>query len=47
MGLILSPKEYLVFLGQPQYIRRGAIKNLMDATTIVHKPKASGNGVVS
>jgi len=31
--------------GKPQYLRRGAITNLMDATTTIHVPGKNGLGV--
>ena len=33
--------------GEPQYVRRGAIRNLLDATTVIHKPRPNGNGVIT
>ena len=38
--------DFVALNGEPQYIRRGAINNLIDATTVIHRPKANGNGVV-
>lgn len=39
--------DFVALNGEPQYVRRGAINNLIDATTVIHKPNPSGNGVVS
>ena len=45
--LIGGQTDFVSLNGQPQYIRRGAIRNLIDATTVSHEPKANGNGVTS
>ncbi len=39
--------DFVSLNGQPQYIRRGAINNLIDATTVLSMPKSNGNGVTS
>jgi len=33
--------------GLPQYVRRGALNNMANATTVIHKPRANGNGADS
>ena len=43
--LLGGQTDFVSLNGQPQYVRRGALNNIMDATTIHHKPKANGNGV--
>ena len=45
--LLGGQTDMVALNGEPQYIRRGAIKNLLEATTVIHKPKANGNGVVT
>ena len=40
--LLGGQTDFVALSGQPQYIRRGAIKNLMDATTIIHESKPNG-----
>jgi len=45
--LLGGQTDFVSLNGLPQYVRRGAIKNLLEATTIVHKPKPSGNGVIT
>ena len=40
--------EFINLNGEPQYIRRGAIKNIIATTTVIHEPKDGGgeNSVV-
>ena len=45
--LLGGQTDFVSLNGLPQYIRRGAIQNLEDATTVVHKPKPNGNGTVA
>lgn len=45
--LLGGQTDFVSLNGTPQYIRRGAINNLLEATTVVHKQKPSGNGVIS
>ena len=45
--LLGGQTDFVALNGQPQYIRRGAIKNMMDATTVIHNTKAGGSGVTS
>jgi len=47
-NIVLGGQTDLVSMnGNPQYVRRGAINNLLSSTTVVHKPRANGNGVDS
>jgi hypothetical protein len=47
-NLLLGGQTDMVALnGAPQYLRRGAINNLLEAYTTVHKPKPNGNGVIT
>lgn len=43
--LLGGQTDFVSLNGEPQYVRRGALKNLADATTIIHEPKPNGNGV--
>ena len=43
--LLGGQTDFVSLNGEPQYVRRGAINNLLDATTVIHRNKANGNGV--
>lgn len=43
--LLGGQTDFVSLNGEPQYVRRGALKNLEDATTVIHEPKPNGNGV--
>lgn len=45
--LLGGQTDFISQNGQPQYIRRGAINNMLSATTVVHKQRPDGNGVIS
>lgn len=45
--LLGGQTDFVSLNGQPQYIRRGAINNLIEATTVSHRQKPSGNGVTT
>jgi len=36
--------DFVSLTGEPQYVRRGALANIREATTTVHEPIKNGNG---
>jgi len=42
--LLGGQTDFVSLGGEPQYVRRGALKNLEEATTVIHDTKASGSG---
>jgi len=45
--LIGMQTDWVDLSGEPQYVRRGALQNLRDATMTIQNPKKSGSGGVS
>jgi hypothetical protein len=45
--LLGGQTDFVSLNGQPQYVRRGAINNMLEATTTVHSPKPGGNGTIT
>lgn len=40
--LLGGQTDFVSLSGEPQYVRRGAINNLLEATTVIHKSRPTG-----